>query len=86
MRVYLPRELLVSEAGFSFAVPMASLGNAETAALASLPDGSALPAWLSFDAQALRFRARMVPSDGLPLRVLVQRGRYAMQIELLNSE
>ena len=53
--------------------------------LASLRDGSALPDWLSFDAKALRFTARKVPADGLPLMVRVQLGTLVMEVDLFES-
>ena len=81
-RVYVPRDVLGAQTGFSFLV---ALPPTDEAATASLRDGSALPAWLAFDGRALRFTASRVPSNGLPLLVRVQRGPLVMEVDLFES-
>ncbi len=81
-RVYVPRDALGAQTGFSFLV---ALPPTDEVATASLRDGSALPAWLAFDGRALRFTASRVPSNGLPLLVRVQRGPLVMEVDLFES-
>jgi hypothetical protein len=71
--VSLPKGISTVGTGFSFEMPesVKTLVNADTAVQITQADGSPLPAWLKFDAQALRFEATAVPNSALPMQVNV---------------
>ena len=74
--VSLPKGASTVGVGFSFALPeaiqaLAQQGSQTVDPQTSLPDGSPLPAWLSFDVSTLRFEAQAVPTGAFPLQVLV---------------
>ena len=74
--VSLPKGASTVGVGFSFALPEAIQALAQQRSQTvdpqpSLPDGSPLPAWLSFDVSTLRFEAQAVPTGAFPLQVLV---------------
>jgi hypothetical protein len=74
--VSLPKGTSTVGAGFSFDLPE-SLRTAATESsdiLANLPNGSALPTWLKFDAKTLRFDANAVPDGAFPLQVVLTIG------------
>jgi hypothetical protein len=74
--VSLPKGTSTSGTGFSFELPsnirdlVQTPGNVQ----ATLPNGAALPAWLKFIAQSLRFEAAAVPDGAFPLQVVMQLG------------
>ena len=84
-RVYVPRELIGVDGGFSFTVALPALERPEAVARATLRDGAPLPAWLSFDGKALRFTASKVPVGGLPLSVRVQQGALVLEVDLFEA-
>jgi hypothetical protein len=45
-----------------------------------LPDGAALPAWLKFDAQSLRFEASAVPDGAFPMQVVMTVGQQRVVV------
>jgi hypothetical protein len=45
-----------------------------------LPDGGALPAWLKFDAQSLRFEASAVPDGAFPMQVVMTVGQQRVVV------
>jgi len=68
--------------GFGFELPSSVRDLLATGALvqASLPDGTTLPAWLRFDARALRFDASTAPAGALPIEVLLAVGDRRVRI------
>ena len=84
-RVYVPRELIGVDAGFSFTVPLPAPQRPGDLPRATLRDGSALPDWLLFDAKSVRFTASKVPADGLPLSVRVQVGALVLEVDLFEA-
>lgn len=83
--VDVPRQMAAT--GFSFTLPQALTADlpAGTPITATLEDGSALPAWLQFDAERRRFTASTVPSGGLPLRVLLRLGGRSVIVEIASA-
>lgn len=71
--VSLPKGATTVGTGFSFEMPESVKGTtgSDTEVRVTQANGSALPSWLKFDRQALRFEAVSVPDNGLPLQLLV---------------
>ncbi len=46
----------------------------------SLPDGKALPTWLKFDAERLRFDASAVPDGAFPMQVVMTLGQQSVVV------
>jgi hypothetical protein len=81
--VSLPKGTAVIGAGFSFELPdtvKATVQQSNQQAQASLPDGGALPAWLKFDAQSLRFEASAVPDGAFPMQVVMTVGQQRVVV------
>jgi hypothetical protein len=81
--VSLPKGTAVIGAGFSFELPdtvKATVQQSNQQAQASLPDGAALPAWLKFDAQSLRFEASAVPDGAFPMQVVMTVGQQRVVV------
>ncbi|HEY8881190.1 MAG TPA: YDG domain-containing protein, partial [Roseateles sp.] len=68
--VQVPRALLGSGFGFPLPLSLRSAIRADGKVSVSQADGQPLPAWLRFDADAMRLRATAVPPGGLPLRIV----------------
>ena len=85
--VSLPKGTAIAGTGFSFELPESVrklTGNDTSSVQASLPDGSALPAWLKLDARTLRFEAVSVPDGAFPLQVALSIG--AQRVVVVISE
>ena len=84
--VSLPNGTAISGSGFSFDLPpsIQALPRENSTARASLVDGSALPAWLKFDAQRLRFESSAVPEGAFPMQLAVSIG--AQRVLVVISE
>jgi hypothetical protein len=85
--VYVPTAVRNAGQGFRFTLPERALGQeapGETA-VSTLPNGDALPGWLSFEGNSHTFIASSVPPGGLPLRVRVLSGSKSILIELLET-
>ena len=49
---------------------------------ASLPDGQPLPDWLTFDPISAEFKATTVPSDSLPIELVVAANGYSIPVTI----
>jgi hypothetical protein len=81
--VSLPKGTAVTGAGFTFELPETVKAAAQQATQlpqATLTDGAALPGWLKFDAQRLRFEADAVPDGAFPLQVLMTVGQQRVVV------
>jgi len=71
--VSVPRGASTVGTGFSFELPEnigSNVTNSDQVQV-QLADGSPLPAWLKFDARALRFEATAVPDGAFPIQVVL---------------
>ena len=75
--VLVPKEMM--EAGFSFALPEQLKeeisGNSSITVMQA--NGAAIPEWLVFVPEKMRFEAKAIPSGGLPLKVVVKIGSHS---------
>jgi autotransporter-associated beta strand protein len=73
------------QGGFTFDLPATikqEIGNTQVRPYALKEDGTALPAWLVFDGDKLRFTANAVPPDALPFKVQVIVGGKKVIVEI----
>ena len=68
--------------GFGFDLPSSvrELLNTGKLVQARQLNGDALPSWLSFDAQSLRFNASAAPAGAIPIEVLLTSGDRRVRI------
>ena len=82
--VSLPKGMATSGTGFSFELPETIRSMAQqttqTQTQVSLPDGKALPTWLKFDAERLRFDASAVPDGAFPMQVVMTVGQQSVVV------
>jgi hypothetical protein len=80
--VSLPKGSATSGTGFSFELPnnIRELVQTPDNIQATLPNGGPLPAWLKFNAQALRFEASAVPDGAFPMQVAIQLGKQRVMV------
>ena len=80
--VSLPKGSATSGTGFSFELPsnLRELVQTPDNVQATLPNGGPLPAWLKFNAQALRFEASAVPNGAFPMQVAIQLGKQRVMV------
>lgn len=81
--VSLPKGASTVGTGFSFELPASVKGitSADTEVLITQPNGSALPSWLKFDRERMRFEASAVPDSALPMQLVVTlAGRRVMVV------
>jgi autotransporter-associated beta strand protein len=80
--VSLPKGSATSGTGFSFELPsnIRELVQTPDNVQATLPNGGSLPAWLKFDAQAMRFEASAVPDGAFPMQVAIQLGKQRVLV------
>ncbi|QDX80315.1 hypothetical protein B9N43_02975 [Denitratisoma sp. DHT3] len=71
-----PKGTVTAGTGFTFPLPGQILAKttADTEIKVSLPDGSPLPNWLTFDPVQRSFVSAVVPRGGLPITVVVSFG------------
>lgn len=84
IQVHLGEQVLRSGA-FEFSLPAQATSTVRSQgdpAVALMPDGQALPAWLLFDAGGLTFSAQAVPAEALPMQLRVRAGAYRMRIKI----
>jgi hypothetical protein len=75
IQVFVPKDAATSGTGFAFAVPEEWQKDiADYGLQATRMDGSALPAWLKWDATTLRFVASAVPDGAFPVQLRVNIG------------
>jgi hypothetical protein len=74
IRVEVPQKMLVTGFGFMLPQQLTDGVPAGTVITATLQDGRALPAWITFDSARRRFTSEAVPSGGLPLQVKINLG------------
>ena len=69
--VSLPKGAATVGTGFSFEMPESVKGmtGSDTEVRVTQANGSALPSWLKFDRQLLRFEASAVPDGALPMQL-----------------
>jgi len=80
---------VMKEGAFEASLPeqVAALQQASaTPPVASLLDGSALPDWLSFDAQNLKVVALRMPASALPLQVMIRFERQTIVVEIVEMK
>ena len=80
--VSLPKGMATSGTGFSFELPetIRSIAQQASQTQVSLPDGKALPTWLKFDAERLRFDASAVPDGAFPMQVVMTLGQQSVVV------
>ncbi|MGL4858691.1 MAG: beta strand repeat-containing protein, partial [Enterobacteriaceae bacterium] len=73
---------------FSFAVPEIQqlVQNSGVQPLITLPDGSALPAWITYNGATGKFDVNNVPSGGLPLKVLIRVGSRVVHMTVSQAQ
>jgi hypothetical protein len=75
IQVFVPKDAATSGTGFAFAVPEDWQKDiADYGLQATRMDGSALPAWLKWDATTMRFVASAVPDGAFPLQLRITIG------------
>ena len=86
--VSLPKGASGSPAGFSFPLPeqVVSTATPEATITASLPNGAPLPTWLRFDPASRSFIASVVPTDALPISVIVTVGNIQTTVVVTERE
>jgi hypothetical protein len=88
--VTVPGSLVRPGASFAFPLPeqiKSATTSVSSAEKVSLPDGAGLPGWLKYDRESKVFTASNVPSDGLPIKVLITAGgqSWIVDITLVNK-
>jgi hypothetical protein len=80
--VSLPKGTSTLGTGFSFELPdsVRALAVEDSKIETSLPNGAPLPAWLSYNASALRFEANAVPTGAFPFQLVVILGGQRMLV------
>ena len=76
-------------ASFEAGLPAQVVQQLQTRAIlpiALLQDGSPLPDWLRFNAQTLKFTAQRVPTNVLPLQVMIVAGSLRILVEIIEMK
>jgi hypothetical protein len=83
--VGVPREVVASGQPFSFRLP-AEIGEGSAAAVrVTLLDGSAMPAWLRFNAQTRMFSVAAGSTQQLPVKVLAVIGQQRWTVTIAEN-
>lgn len=88
MNVAVLKEMASAGQGFVFELPQSvkALAQPGSSVQASLGNGASLPAWLQFSAEKMRFDAQNLPTDALPLQVLLMIGAERVLVVISQGE
>jgi hypothetical protein len=81
--ISVPEDRISSGEGFGFALPAELVSAAAVEELqVSRMDGGRLPSWLKYMRRTTTFKATSVPSEGLPVELLVRSGAQSWTLRI----
>lgn len=82
------KEMASAGQGFVFELPQSvkALARPGSSVQVSLANGASLPAWLQFSAMTMRFEAQSLPTNALPLQIVLILGGERVLVVISQGE